>query len=88
MALSAIDLNLTIRPFALSDTAILDPSLKAIDIMADGDVKVQDIEGNDQVYTIPDVAGGGRFPYRLYLRIQKVYTTDTTIGVTDLIGLH
>ena len=88
MSLSAGEHRLTLLPFALSDTVVLDPPLKAIDIMAEGDLKIQDIEGNDQVYVFPVAAAGGAYPFRLHLLIQKVYDTGTDIPIAGLIGLH
>lgn len=80
--------NLTLKTIVIG--TVIDPPLYAIDVLSDGDLVVQDIEGNEATYTFNDDSNAvhSHFPYRLEMRVRLVVTAGTTIGVNDLIGLH
>lgn len=77
-------------------------SIKAIDVLAPGDLFVEDIEGNIVHYPLAAfVAAGGAytcFPYRLNLRIRKIIgdgsgsigngIAGTDIALANLVVLH
>jgi hypothetical protein len=73
----------TIRPFSL-DEDLGNMTLRAIDIFADGDLHITDVEGNEKTVTFTGVAPC----FRWVIQISKVHTTGTTIGIDDLVGLH
>lgn len=93
--------NLTVQP-DLDYDVDLDPTLRAIDVLAEGLLVVIDIEDNEVAYPITAfVAAGGEyslFPFRLNLRIKRVVgdgagsvgdgVTETDIALADLVGLH
>lgn len=92
--------NLTVQPDVAYDVD-LDPTLKAIDILKEGTLRVIDIEDNQVDYEfIAFVAAGGEyttFPYRLNLRIKRIVgdgsgsvgtDPETDIALADLVGLH
>ena len=80
--------NLTLSTIVLD--AVADPTLRAIDVLEDGTLKVEDIEGNTVTYTFNDDTNAVHsvFPDRLELRIAKVFDTGTTVPIASLIGLH
>ena len=80
--------NLTVAPIVLD--AVSDPTLSAIDVLEDGTLRLEDIEGTVVDYVFNDAANDvhSNFPYRIELRIRKVLTAGTTIPLGSLIGLH
>jgi hypothetical protein len=74
-----------IRPFTLDEDMSLDHNtLRGIDIFADGDLHVTDIDGNEATVTFTNVA-----PFvRWVLQIRTIHTTGTTISIDDLVGLR
>jgi hypothetical protein len=78
----------TIKPIVQSDTAEYSPPLKGIIILAAGDLKFDDVEGNTVTRTFVAAASGGAYPYTLELHIRRVYDTGTTLTDAQMIGLH
>lgn len=80
--------NLTLKPFTIGE--VIDPPLQAIDVLSNGDLVVEDIEGNQATYTFNNSSNTvySNFPYRLEMRIRQIIASGTTIGASDLIGLH
>lgn len=92
--------NLTVQPNLAYD-ADLSPSLKAIDVLQEGQLQVMDIEGNTVTYPITAfIAAGGEyttFPFRLEMNILRIVgdgsgsvgtAPQTDIALADLVGLH
>lgn len=79
---------------AFSDTVDLTTSLRGVDVLAAGTLKVTDIEGNDVTYTFYDLHDGATpgpvtmFPYRLLLQIKRIWDTGSSLTNTNVIGLH
>jgi len=78
--------NLTTQTIVIGTDC--DPTLRAIDVLGEGDLVVQDIEGNNATYTFNVTTLNTLLPYRLELRVKQVVTAGTTVAVGDLIGLH
>ena len=83
---------------AAYDAEFAQDSVKAIDVLAEGDLFVEDIEGNTLHYTFDVSTLNTPLPYRLELRIRKIIgdgagsvgdgSTGTDIALADLIVLH
>lgn len=80
--------NLTVLPIVQSDTDLLSPPAKMIVILAAGDLKFTDTEGNTVTATFPPQTAGGAYPFVLPCRISKVFDTGTTLTDAQMIGLH
>lgn len=80
--------NWTLKPIVQSDTTVYNPPLKAIDILAAGDLAVIDSEGTAATITFPAVAAGGSYPHRWVCRVRQVLDTGTTLTDAQMVGLH
>lgn len=70
-----------------SDTTVINPPLRAIEIFAAGALKVREAgSGTDFTKTFPVVASGGFYPYVFEGNFDKVYDTGTAIADADLLG--
>lgn len=84
----------TVLPVAaFSDTADLTKTVRAIDILTGGTLKVTDIEDNDVTYTFtnfnPAASGAYTlFPYRLELQIKRIWATGTSLTPSEVVCLH
>lgn len=68
-------------------TTYLPEPLKAIDIFAPGDIKVDIGDITARTFTFPSVGNGGNYPFRWWcMSVSKVYATDTTIADANLFG--
>lgn len=74
----------TFRAVVQSDSTIISPSLRGIDLWAEGTFKLQDVLGN--VYG--PYTATAPFPVRITGQINKVFNTDTTIADADMVGLQ
>ena len=92
--------NLTVQPNLAYD-ADLEPPLKAIDVLQEGQLQVMDIEGAIVSYPVTAfIAAGGEhatFPYRLEMNILRIVgdgsgsvgtAPQTDIALADLVGLR
>lgn len=80
----------TLLPFALSDTLPVSAdgrTLRALDIWADGTVKITDTEGNTLSRTFSGITASG-LPFRWVMQIKQVWSTGTNINISNLDGLH
>jgi hypothetical protein len=80
--------SLTVHPIVQSDSTVIDPPLKAIVILAAGDLSFVDSEDSTVTKTFPDAASGGAYPFVLPCRIRQVKDTGTTLTDAQMIGLH
>ncbi len=93
--------NLTVHPVALAFDADIDPTLRAIDILKEGTLRIIDIEDNQADYQFEAFKSAGgeytTFPYRLNLRIKRIVgdgsgnvgtDPETDIALADMVGLH
>ncbi len=70
-----------------SDTTVINPPLRALEIFAVGSVKVREAgSGDDFTITIPAAADGGYVPYTFEGNFDKVYDTGTSIADAALLG--
>jgi hypothetical protein len=70
-----------------SDTTVISPPLRAIEVFTAGDLKVREAgSGTDFTLTFPAVAAGGGYPYVFEGNFDKVYDTGTTILDAALLG--
>ena len=67
-----------------SDTVDTTSTLRAIDIFADGALRVTDIGGTTRTQTFTNVAP----VFRWVVQIRRVHNTGTTIADASLLGLH
>ncbi len=92
--------NLTVQPNLAYD-ADLEPPLRAIDVLTEGQLQVMDIEGNTVSYPLVaylDAAGEyTTFPFRLEMNILRIIgdgagsvgtAPETDIALNQLVGLH
>lgn len=80
--------NLTGVAIAQSDATVISPPLKAIDLFEGGTLKVRDTSGVTHALTLPTMAEGGTYPYRLWLRVDMVFATDTAITDAEMLGIR
>jgi hypothetical protein len=72
-----------------SDTTVINPPLRAIEVFATGTLTVREAgSGTTFAFTIPDVADGGRVPYVLEMNIDQVFDTGTSIADAALLGFR
>jgi len=64
-----------------SDSTLISPPLRGLDIWADGDVKITDAGNRTVTRTFTA-------PFRWVVQIQKIWDTDTTVADADLDGLR
>lgn len=85
----------TIYPVAaFSDTEDLPVTLRGIDILTSGTLKVTDIEGNTATYTFYNLHDGATpapttvYPYRLNLQIKRIWSNGTSLSTSQIVPLH
>lgn len=93
----AIADNLTVQPNVAFDVD-LEPTLRAVDIKANGSLFVIDLEGNAVDYTFDTAALNTQLPHRLTLRIRRVVgngsggvgdgATGSDLALSEIVGLH
>lgn len=79
----------TLLTFALSDSLPVSAdgrTLRALDIWADGDVKITDTSGTTLTRTFAGITGS--LPFRWVLQIRQVWSTGTTVAIGNLDGLN
>jgi len=70
-----------------SDTTVISPALRAIEVFTTGALKVREAgSGTDFTFTFPAVADGGCYPYVFEGNFDKVYDTGTAIADGALLG--
>ncbi len=70
-----------------SDTTVISPPLRALEVFAAGALKVREAgSATDFTLTLPAAAAGGSYPYVLEMNIDKVYDTGTDIDNANLVG--
>lgn len=77
---------------AFSDTEDLPVTLRGLDILVPGTIKVRTINGGEATYTFTAfVAAGGNlstFPYRLELQITRIYDSGSSLTAADVVSLR
>lgn len=74
----------TFIPIVQSDTTIIHPTLRGVDIWAAGTIKLGDVIGN----TYGPYTCAAPFPIRLTGQINMIYDTGTSIANADIVGLQ
>lgn len=70
-----------------SDTTVINPPLRAIEIFTTGDLSVREAgSGTIFTFTFPTVANGGLYPYVFEGNFDKVLDTGTTLADAALLG--
>ena len=77
----------------LSDTVDFPVTLRGVDVLIAGTLKVRTVNGQEATYTFTefDPAQAGpytTFPYRLELQIVRIYDTGSSLTASDLVPLR
>lgn len=72
-----------------SDSAVISPPLRAIEIFTTGDVSVRELStGATITMTFPAAAAGGAYPYVWEINCDMVFATATTVADAALLGFR